>query len=182
MEPWLYKYIRDQQKIVRWRQRAWNTYRQPHHWTAYTKERNIYKWLMVYHRGQAITKKIMHCKKDSKQLFSVNSITNNKPLNPLLERFRWKNSQWFCWIFIEKNIKNQRSVYQCRRISITNQWHTAIKIFTPHNGRSPKNNVTEEQILQTQHLFHRTSQKDAIFLHWNNNTHCQHITNKVIIC
>ena len=41
-QPWFNKYVRGQQKIVRSRQRAWNRYRQPHHWMAYTKERNIY--------------------------------------------------------------------------------------------------------------------------------------------
>ena len=41
-QPWFNKYIRGQKKIVRSRQRAWSMYRQTHHWTAYTKERNIY--------------------------------------------------------------------------------------------------------------------------------------------
>ena len=40
---WFNKNIRGQQKIVRSRQKAWSKYRQPHHWIAYTKERNIYK-------------------------------------------------------------------------------------------------------------------------------------------
>ena len=39
---WFNKYVRGQQKIVRSRQKAWSRYRQPHHWMAYTKERNIY--------------------------------------------------------------------------------------------------------------------------------------------
>ena len=81
---WFNKYVRDQQKIVRSRQRAWSRYRQPHHWTAYTKERNISNQLMVYHKQQMITKKILDCGRDSKQLFSiVNAITNNKQINPL---------------------------------------------------------------------------------------------------
>ena len=41
-QPWFNKYIRGQQKIVRSRQRSWCKYRQPHHWMACTKERNIY--------------------------------------------------------------------------------------------------------------------------------------------
>ena len=41
---------------------------------------------MIYHKHQAITKKILDCKNNSKQLFSVvNCITNNKPSNPLPE-------------------------------------------------------------------------------------------------
>ena len=54
---WFNKYVRGQQKIVRSRQRAWSRHRQPHHWIAYTKERNIYNQLMVYHEQQMITKK-----------------------------------------------------------------------------------------------------------------------------
>ena len=41
-QPWFNKYIRRQQKTVGPRQRAWSKYREPHHWMAYTKERNIY--------------------------------------------------------------------------------------------------------------------------------------------
>ena len=41
-QPGFNKYITGQQKTVRSRQRAWSKYRQPHHWMAYNKERNIY--------------------------------------------------------------------------------------------------------------------------------------------
>ena len=38
---------------------------------------------MAYHKQQTITKKILDCKRDTKKLFSiVNSITNNRQLNP----------------------------------------------------------------------------------------------------
>ena len=41
---------------------------------------------MIYHKCQAIIKKILDCKSDSKQLFSiVSGITNNKPSNPLTD-------------------------------------------------------------------------------------------------
>ena len=40
-QPWFNKYIRGQQKTVRSRQRACSKYRQPHHWVAYSKGRNI---------------------------------------------------------------------------------------------------------------------------------------------
>ena len=83
-KPWFNKYVRGQQKIVRSRQRAWSRYRQPRHWMAYTKERNIYNRLMVYHKQQMIMKKKLDCGRDSKQLFSmVSAITNNKQINPL---------------------------------------------------------------------------------------------------
>ena len=39
---------------------------------------------MVYHKQQRITKKVLDCGRDSKQLFSiVKAITNNKQINPL---------------------------------------------------------------------------------------------------
>ena len=39
---------------------------------------------MAYHKQQMITKKILDCGRDCKQLFSiVNAITNNKQINPL---------------------------------------------------------------------------------------------------
>ena len=40
---------------------------------------------MIYHKCQAITKKILDCKNNTKQLFSVvnSSITNNRLSNPL---------------------------------------------------------------------------------------------------
>ena len=38
----------------------------------------------VYHKQQMITKKILDCGRDSKQLFStINAVTNNKQINPL---------------------------------------------------------------------------------------------------
>ena len=37
-QPWSNKHIRDKEKIARSRQRAWNKYRQHHHWKTYTKE------------------------------------------------------------------------------------------------------------------------------------------------
>ena len=42
-QPCFNKYIRGQQKTVRSRQRPWSKYRQPNHWMACIKERNIYR-------------------------------------------------------------------------------------------------------------------------------------------
>ena len=47
------------QRRSRSRQKAWSKYRQAHHWTVYTKERNIYNWLMIYHKQQMIMKKVL---------------------------------------------------------------------------------------------------------------------------
>ena len=83
-QPWFNKYLRRHKKTVRSRQRAWSKYWKPHHWMEYTKERNIYNWLMAYHKQQTITMKILDCERNTKKLFSiVNSIINNRQLNPL---------------------------------------------------------------------------------------------------
>ena len=91
-------------KIIRSCQRAWNKYRQPHYWTAYTRERNIYNRWMAHDKWQTITKKILDCKNDSKQLFSVvNSITNSKPSNPQSENKSDEEIAYnFAEFFIEK--------------------------------------------------------------------------------
>ena len=59
---------------------------------------------MIYHKHQAITKKILGCKNKTKQLFSiVNSITNNKPPNPLPENKSAEEiADDFAEFFIEK--------------------------------------------------------------------------------
>ena len=103
-QPWFNKYVRGQQKIVRSRQRAWSRYRQPNHWMAYTKERNIYTQLMVYHKQQMITKKILDCGRDSKQLFSmVNAITNNEQINTLPDnKTLGEMANYFANFFIRK--------------------------------------------------------------------------------
>ena len=64
---------------------------------------------MVYHKGQAITKKILECKNNSKQLFSVvTNITNNKLSNPLPENKTDKElGNNFADFFIEKYKKIQ---------------------------------------------------------------------------
>ena len=41
---------------------------------------------MVYNKQHTITKKVLDCRRDSKQLFSiVNAVTNHKQINPLLD-------------------------------------------------------------------------------------------------
>ena len=57
---------------------------QPHHWSAYTKERYICNLQIIYYKCQAITKTILDCTNNSKQLLSM-VITNNKLSNPLPE-------------------------------------------------------------------------------------------------
>ena len=59
---------------------------------------------MIYHKCQAITKKILDCKNNTKQLFSVvNSITYNSPSNPLPENKSGEEiADYFADFFIKK--------------------------------------------------------------------------------
>ena len=105
----------------------------------------------------------------TQKLFSVvNSITNNKLSNPLLENKTDEElGNDFADYFIGKNTKNQQSVQQYRRIPTTNHQYTTTKMFcTPYNGRGLKrNNINEEQVLQTGHHFYRITQRNATILH-----------------
>ena len=50
------------------------------------KERNVYNRLLIYHKKQTISKKIIESKNDTKQLFHlVNNITMSKTPNPMPE-------------------------------------------------------------------------------------------------
>ena len=49
-KPYYNKYIRDQWKIVKTRERTWLKYREQHKWLANKKERNIYNRLINYHK------------------------------------------------------------------------------------------------------------------------------------
>ena len=67
-------------------ERRWRKYKQHHQWQAYTKERNVYNRLLIYHKKQTISKKINESKNDTKQLFHlVNNITMSKIPNPMPE-------------------------------------------------------------------------------------------------
>ena len=59
---------------------------------------------MIYHKQQTITKKILNCGRDSKQLFFVvNSITNNRQINPLPDyKSHEETANDFANFFIEK--------------------------------------------------------------------------------
>ena len=63
---------------------------------------------MVYHKQQTVTKKILDCGRDSKQLFSVvNSITHNRHINPLPDHKSHEEiANDFADLFIGKNTKN----------------------------------------------------------------------------
>ena len=97
-----------------------------------------------------ITKKILDCRRDNKQLFSVvNSITNNRQINPLPDHKLHKElADDFADFFIGKiqSIGDELSSAEGFKPQVNNTTFEAI--VTPHNGRSPKrNHANEKQIL-----------------------------------
>ena len=57
--PYYNKYIRNQRRTVKTRERTWLKYRQQHQWHAYKIERNIYNRLLKYHKNNASPIKFM---------------------------------------------------------------------------------------------------------------------------
>ena len=55
-----------------------------HHWKAYTAERNKYNRQLHYFKQQSVSKRILDCKNNAKELFLlVNKLTGNTAQNPL---------------------------------------------------------------------------------------------------
>ena len=83
-KPYNTKFIQNQWKIVKTRERTWQKYREQPQWQAYKKERNIYNRLLKYHKKQCITHQVHENNKSTKCLFKlVNKLTNSKKENPL---------------------------------------------------------------------------------------------------
>ena len=81
---WFNNTLQQQQKIVKNRGRIWRKYRKQHHWKAYTVERNKYICQLHYFKQQSISKRVLGCKKNAKELFLlVNKLTGNTMQNPL---------------------------------------------------------------------------------------------------
>ena len=82
-KPYYNKYIRNQRRTVKTRERTWLKYRQQHQWHAYKIERNINNRLLKYCKKQCITHQV-HENKNTKGLFNfVNKLTSSKRKNPL---------------------------------------------------------------------------------------------------
>ena len=81
---WFNTTLHEQWKIVKNRKRTWKKYKEQHHWKAYTMERNRYIHQLHYFKKQSVYKRVLHCKKDTKELFClVNKLTGNTTQNPL---------------------------------------------------------------------------------------------------
>ena len=71
-------------KIVIDRERTWRKYREQYYWKAYTMERNKYICQLHYFKQQSISKRVLDCKRNTKELFClINKLTGNRIQNPL---------------------------------------------------------------------------------------------------
>ena len=82
--PWFNDTLWQQCTIVKNRERAWKKYGEQHHWKAYTVERNKYNCQLHYFKWQSLSKRILDCKGNAKELFLlVNKLTGSIAQNPL---------------------------------------------------------------------------------------------------
>ena len=87
--PWYNATLKEQRRIVRTRERIYNRDRQPHHWKAFTRERNRYTRMLEFQKRHYLVTKVEEATTDSKQLFQlVGSLLGCKEDNPLPEATR----------------------------------------------------------------------------------------------
>ena len=70
-QPWFNKHIRQQHKVMNNCYQVWAEHKQMYQWTAYKTGRNIYNRLLMYHKKQTMSKKILENRKNTKQLFKI---------------------------------------------------------------------------------------------------------------
>ena len=81
---WFNDTLQQQCTIVKNRERAWKKYGKQHHWKAYTVERNKYNCQLHYFKWQSLSKRILDCKGNAKELFLlVNKLMGSIAQNPL---------------------------------------------------------------------------------------------------
>ena len=81
---WFNDTLWQQHTIVKNRERTWRKYRQQHHWKAYTVERNRYNCQLHYFKHQSLSKRILDCKNNAKELLLlVNKLMGSIVQNPL---------------------------------------------------------------------------------------------------
>ena len=108
---WFNNTLQEQWKIVKNRERTWRKYREQHHWKAYTMKRNKYICQLHYFKQQSISKRILDCKRDTKELFLlINKLTGNTIQNPLrLNKADEKLTKDFAKFFLSKIEKIRES-------------------------------------------------------------------------
>ena len=74
----------DQRKIVRNRQRMWIKYDEDHHWTAYKRQHNRYKNMLIYNKFKYLSDAILSVSGNLKALYQLTSnLTSTVKENPL---------------------------------------------------------------------------------------------------
>ena len=75
---------KEQHKIVRNRERCWNTYKLESNWRAYTKGRNIYNRLLVYNKHHVLSEKVNNMRGDTQALYKLTTnLMGSDTSNPM---------------------------------------------------------------------------------------------------
>ena len=111
---WFNDTLQQQCTIVKNRERTWKKYRQQHHWKAYTVERNRYNCQLHYFEQQSLSKRILYCKNNAKELFLlVNKLMGSLAQNPLPpNKTDQELAEDFAGFFLSKIEKNKGIIHQ----------------------------------------------------------------------
>ena len=69
--PWYKSQLLEKMKGTRNRERAFNKYREDHHWRAFTREWNRYNTMLEFNKRQYIITKVNDSANNSRQLFKL---------------------------------------------------------------------------------------------------------------
>ena len=69
--PWYNSQLLKQRKVTRSRERAFNKYREDHHWRVFTREWNRYNRMLEFNKRQYIINKVNESNNNSRQLFKL---------------------------------------------------------------------------------------------------------------
>ena len=82
---WHNKFIKEQKRVVKNREKPSRKYKQDDHWQAYTTERNIYNRLFAYHKKTNTVKTLRTQTRTLKMFNLLNNLTSSKSSNPMPE-------------------------------------------------------------------------------------------------
>ena len=106
--PWYNDKIKEQKRIVQWRERVYRKYGQSHQWNAYINEKKKFRQMMMNTKTKIISEKITKLRGNTKSLYSlVYQLTGNGKENPLPERENNEDlANQFANYFMKKNSNN----------------------------------------------------------------------------
>ena len=129
----IYDTLQQQHTIVKSRERAWRKYRQKHHWKAYTVERNKYNCQLHNFKQQSLSKRILDCKNNARELFLlVNKLMGSIAQNPLPpNKTNQELAEDFAGYFLSKIKKIRESFTNTPPYETLQHWVPRFTSFCP---------------------------------------------------